>query len=164
MDYCNQPDSTVKHKRGSANQPESSSTYEHLLLLFLSYCCSISKLLLHRLTAFTAETLKPAVEPFLGPRPPLRRLLVPSPWIIIHKHAWSCGFHHCHRHKQAADLLPHARQKVAGKHKQLRSQPVKPTAKLVPHPFYVKKIYDVCVEINWEHCHKTSTDTHIQQF
>lgn len=91
------------------------------------------------------------------------RLLVPSPWITIHKHAWSCGFHHCRGHKQAADLLPHARQKVAGKHKQLRSQPVKPTAKLVPHPFYVW-MYDVCVEINWEHCHKASTDTHIQEF
>lgn len=65
MDYCNQPDSTVKHKRGSTSQPESSSTYEHLLLLFLSLSCSVSKLLLHRLTAFTAETLKPAVEPFL---------------------------------------------------------------------------------------------------
>lgn len=86
-----------------------------------------------------------------------------EPWIIIHKHAWSCGFHHCHRHKQAADLLPHARQKLAGKHKQLRSQPVKPTAKLVPHPFY-RITYDVYVEINWEHRHKTSTDTHIQRF
>lgn len=91
---------------------------------------------------------------FSAPPPPIpRRLLVPSPWIIIHKHAWSCGFHPCHRHKQAADLLPHARPKLVGKHKQLRSQLVKPAAKRVPHLFYVIGC-DVYIEIKRENWHQ----------
>lgn len=35
------------------------SAHQLDLPIFPSYCCSISKLLLHRLTAFTAETLNP---------------------------------------------------------------------------------------------------------